>query len=177
MLYIHQVLLYEDLEKIMAATSEIQIPGYNDISTLKIVKEKTPQGEKYVIKGDIQKGWDYDNNKPHMAFMSMQWDTETPLQQIMFQQPFVINGTQVKGLRGYLDYARDQLQKSGEYQSGNRSYDPSFISDEWYEKMTTQIQQDAPFTSFANETRSARAARLAKEKRGFREGRFGTDRR
>ncbi len=138
--YLYRTTKVNNLEKIMATTSEIQVPGYDDISTLKIIK----RGGQYVIEGDVQRGWDYDNNKPHMAYQQQTWPIDTPITDIMYNTPFLVdNGTgQVNGLSGYLEYVKEQLVNAGEYRSGDRIYDPSFISDEWYNKMTTSSADD-----------------------------------
>jgi hypothetical protein len=136
--YFYNTTKVNNLEKIMSATSEIQVPGYDDISTLKIVKK----GGQYVIQGDVQKGWDYDNNKPHMAYQEQTWPLETPISDILYNQPFYVDGgtRQVNGLDGYLKYVKQSLKDAGEYKAGDRIYDPSFVSDEWYDYMTQKSE-------------------------------------
>ena len=123
------------LEKVMAITGQVQVPGYEDIGNLRIVRE----GINYKLVGQIQTGFDQQTGKKQMwnaeAGSPILFDGNTPLHEIMYQYPIPgSNGRVYAGLNGYLANARQDLMASGTYQSSNKVYDPSYVPEMWKQK-------------------------------------------
>ena len=136
--YLYKTAKTNDLEKLMAITSELTVPGYDDISDVKV----TSDGSYYNINASVQYGWDHDNNKPVFEERALQqFPVDTPLKYIYDMHEFRHDdGTLVKGLTGYLEYQRHLLKEAGLYKSSERSDDPSYIRRQWQERMTTTPQ-------------------------------------
>ena len=129
------------LEKVIAITGQVQVPGYEDIGDLRIIRE----GMNYKVVGQIQTGFDAQTGKKKMwnaeAGSPIIFDGNTPLHEIMYQYPIPgSNGRIYAGLNGYLANARQDLIASGTYQSPNKVYDPSYVPQMWMQKFG-QIEQ------------------------------------
>ena len=137
------------LEKVMAITGQVQVPGYEDIGDLRIVRD----GINYKVVGQIQTGFDAQTGKKKYwnaeAGSPIIFDGNTPLHEIMYQYPIPgANGRMYAGLNGYLANARQDLIASGTYQSPNKVYDPSYVPQLWKERFgeITQIPTRTDFS-------------------------------
>jgi hypothetical protein len=140
--YFYNTTKRQDLEKVMDITNQVQVPGYEDISDITIVRD----GAFYVVKGKLQTGYDAQSGrKLYETIPEMRYDINTPLSQIMYNQPmFDDYGNAYSGINGVLQAQRNNLIANGIYKGSDVTHDPSYVPQLWMQKFAIQKQQPEP---------------------------------
>lgn len=139
--YLYNTTKRQALEKVMDITKEIQVPGYDDITDLRIVKE----GGQYKVKGSYQTGYDFNNKRKVMdPIPEITFDSNMPLHEILYQMPIQTREGSYAGLNGFLAAQRQTLISMNAYEGSEKVFDPSYVPELWLQKFGNIVQPTPP---------------------------------
>lgn len=149
--YFYNTTKRQDLEKVMDITNQVQIPGYDDISDITIIRD----GGQYIVKGRLQTGYDpKTKTKIYESIPEMRYDVNTPLTQIMYNQPmFDDYGNAYSGINGILQAQRSNLMANGIYKGSDVTHDPSYVPQLWMQNFASQ-KQNPELKDYSRNTKS-----------------------